>query len=167
MLARRSTISPLTEALRDKGFQISKSAIQRYGQPLQRRLEAIKASTEAARMITEGAADDQDARSEAVIALIQTEMFESIVSLQEAAQVDMDPVDRMDAMSRVAKNVATLTRASVNQKRFKIEEQARIEREARENLLAEQEEKLQELRGADGMSEQMEARIRRILLGKE
>ena len=48
-----------------------------------------------------------------------------------------------------------------------LEEQARIAKEARETLLAEQEEKLQELRGADGMSEQMEARIRRILLGKE
>ena len=55
----------------------------------------------------------------------------------------------------------------MNQKKFRLEEQARIEREAREKLLAEQEEKLQELRGADGMSEQMEARIRRILLGKE
>ena len=57
--------------------------------------------------------------------------------------------------------------ASVNQKKFRLDEQARIEREARERLLQEQEEKLQALRGSDGMSEQMETRIRRILLGKD
>lgn len=157
----------LEEALREKGFAISKSAIHRYGQKIERRFAAIKASTEAARLLTEGAADDQDARSEAVIALVQTELFESIVNLQEAGDEDIDPAERIGLLSSAAKNIATLARASVNQKRFRLDEQARIEREARAQLLAEQEEKLEEMRGADGMSEQMEARIRRILLGKE
>lgn len=157
----------LEEMLREQGYLISKSAIHRYGQQLERRMAAIKASTEAARMLTEGAADDQDARSEAVIALVQTELFESIVNLQEAGDEELDPADRIGLLSKAAKNIATLARASVNQKKFRLEEQARIEREARERLLAEQEEKLQELRGSDGMSEQMESRIRRILLGKE
>ena len=97
---------------------------------------------------------------------MQTELFESIINLQEAADEDTDPAERLGLMSTAAKNIATLARASVNQKKFRLDEQARIEREAREKLLAEQEEKLQEMRGADGMSEQMEARIRRILLGK-
>ena len=157
----------LEEVLAGKGFSISKSAIHRYGQKIERRFAAIKASTEAARILTEGAADDQDARSEAVIALVQTEMFESIISLQEAGEEDVDPGERIALLSKAAKNIATLARASVNQKKFRLEEQARIQREAREQLLAEQEVKLQELRGSDGMSEQMEARIRRILLGKE
>jgi len=156
----------LEEMLRERGYSISKSAIHRYGQKIERRFAAIKASTEAARMLTEGASDDQDARSEAVIALVQTELFESIINLQEAGDEDVDPADRIGLLSSAAKNIATLARASVNQKKFRLEEQARIEREAREKLLAEQEEKLQELRGADGMSEQMESRIRRILLGK-
>lgn len=157
----------LEAMLAERGFAISKSAIHRYGQKIERRFAAIKASTEAARMLTEGAADDQDARSEAVIALVQTELFESILNLQEAADENTAPADRLGLMSTAAKNIATLARASVNQKRFRLDEQARIEREARAKLLAEQEEKLQEMRGADGMSEQMEERIRRILLGKE
>lgn len=157
----------LEELLRDKGYAISKSAIHRYGQKIERRFAAIKASTEAARMLTEGASDDQDARSEAVIALVQTELFESILNLQEAGDEEIDASDRIGLLSAAAKNIATLARASVNQKKFRLEEQARIEREAREKLRAEQEEKLEELRGADGMSEQMEARIRRILLGKD
>jgi hypothetical protein len=157
----------LEDALRERGCTVSKSAIHRYGQKIERRFAAIKASTEAARMLTEGAADDQDARSEAVIALVQTELFESIVNLQEAGDEDIDPAERIGLLSSAAKNIATLARASVNQKRFRLDEQARIEREARAQLLAEQEEKLEELRGSDGMSEQMESRIRRILLGKE
>lgn len=54
----------LEAMLGERGFSISKSAIHRYGQKIERRFAAIKASTEAARMLTEGAADDQDARSE-------------------------------------------------------------------------------------------------------
>ena len=157
----------LEELLREKGYAISKSAIHRYGQKIERRFAAIKASTEAARFLTEGASDDQDARSEAVIALVQTELFESIINLQEAGDEDLDPGERIALLSSAAKNIATLARASVNQKKFRLEEQARIERDAREKLIAEQEEKLEELRGGDGMSEQMEARIRRILLGKD
>ncbi|MZQ58006.1 phage protein Gp27 family protein, partial [Escherichia coli] len=76
-----SGYAELEELMRDKGYLISRSAIHRYGQKIERRFTAIRAATEAARMLTEGAADDQDARSEAVIALIQTELFESIVQL--------------------------------------------------------------------------------------
>lgn len=108
----------LENALRERGFQISKSAIHRYGKKFERRLAAIKASTEAARMLTEGAADDQDARSEAVIALVQSELFETIVNLQEASDEDLDPVDRLGLMSKAAKNIATLSRASVNLKQY-------------------------------------------------
>jgi beta-phosphoglucomutase-like phosphatase (HAD superfamily) len=117
----------LEEMLREKGYQISKSAIHRFGQKIERRFAAIKASTEAARLLTEGAADDQDARSEAVIALVQTEMFESIVNLQEATEEELDPAERIDLLSRAAKNIATLARASVNQKKFRLEVQARVE----------------------------------------
>jgi hypothetical protein len=120
----------LEEMLRDKGFQISKSAIHRYGQKIERRFAAIKASTEAARMLTEGAADDQDARSEAVIALVQTELFETIINLQEATGEDVDTAERVGLLSSAAKNIATLTRASVYLKRFQADIRASVLKEA-------------------------------------
>lgn len=156
----------LEAAMRERGCSVSRSAIHRYGQKIERRFAAIKASTEAARMLVEAASDDQDARSEAVIALVQTEMFESIVNLQEASAEDIKPEDRIALLSKAAKNIATLARSSVNQKKFRLDEQAKIEKAAREKLLAEQETALQEMRGADGMSEALENRIRRVLLGK-
>lgn len=117
----------LEQLLHEQGYVISRSAVHRYGQKIERRFSAIKASTEAARLLTEGAADDQDARSEAVIALVQTEMFETIVNLQEATADDVDPAERLGLLSSAAKNIATLARASVNQKKFRLEMQARVD----------------------------------------
>jgi hypothetical protein len=121
----------------------SRSAVHRYGQKLDRSLAAIRASTEAAKLIQAQAGDDQDARSEAVIALqteavialVQTELFES--HRQPAgSQAAEDTVDEEGHGSgrphrrccpAPAKNIATLARASVNQKKFRLEVQARAE----------------------------------------
>jgi len=90
----------------------SRSAVHRYGQKLDRRLAAIKASTEAARLIQQHAGDDKDARSEALTAMVQTELFEAILLLQEADEEDADPGERVALLSKAAKNIATLTRSS-------------------------------------------------------
>ncbi|TBU75210.1 phage protein Gp27 family protein [Phytopseudomonas daroniae] len=45
-------------------------------------------------------------------------------------------------------------------------ERIAVAKDAREQQLKEQEQRLEEMRGSDGMSEQFEDRIRRILLGK-
>lgn len=112
--------------LKEKGYIISRSAIHRFGQKIEKRMVAIKECTEAAKLIAEGAADDQDARSEAVIAMIQTQLFESLVEFQNA-EGETNPVERMNALSKVAKNIATLTRASLSQKQFKAEVKAKAE----------------------------------------
>lgn len=109
----------LEAMMRDKGYSLSKSAIHRYGQKIERRMQSIKASTEAAKMIVEAAGDDQDARSESVIALVQSDIFDTIVAIQEADDEDLPPSARLDLMSKAAKNIATLTRASIAQKQFK------------------------------------------------
>lgn len=171
LAAGRCTLDELIAELRarfpgheQEGLLPSRSAVHRYGQKLERRLSAIRASTEAAKLIQAQAGDDKDARSEALTALVQTELFEAILNLQEADDPEADPADRVAMLSAAAKNIATLTRSSVNLKQF----QAKVEADTRAKLIAEQEVKLEEeLRGTDGMSEQMEARIRRILLGKD
>jgi hypothetical protein len=146
----------LEAILKDKGYQISKSSIHRYGQKIERRFAAIKASTEAARLLTEGAADDQDARSEAIIALVQTELFDSILTLQEASDEETDPSDRIGLLSKAAKNIATLARASVNQKKFRLEVQARAEAAATA---------VEKVVKKNGLSEAAVDQIRREILG--
>lgn len=146
----------------DAGDLPSRSAVGRYGQKLERRLAAIRASTEAAKIIRAQAGDREDARSEALTAMIQSELFESIMALQEADDAEMSPSERIGLLADAAKNIATLTRSSVTLKKYQVEAEAR----ARAALLAEQEQRLVEMRGSDGMSEQLEDRIRKILLGK-
>ncbi|MEO8120071.1 MAG: DUF3486 family protein [Rhodoferax sp.] len=127
----------------------SRAAVHRYGQKLERRLNAIRASTEAAKIIQAQAGDNTDARSEALTALIQTELFEAILNLQENSDEDSDPADRVGMLSTAAKNIATLTRSSVNLKQF----QAKVEEETRRKLLAQQEANLQDVAKAQGMDE--------------
>ena len=121
----RLTLDELIAALQQRfpshqeaGDLPSRAAMHRYGQKLERRLSAIRASTEAAKIIQAQAGDDSDARSEALTALIQTELFEAILNLQEADDPELDPADRVGMLSTAAKNIATLTRSSVNLKQF-------------------------------------------------
>lgn len=137
----------------------SRSAVGRYGQKLDRRLSAIRASTEAAKLIQASAGDDKDARSEALTALVQTELFEAILDLQEASEEDVSPEDRVALMSKAAKNIATLTRSSVNLKKF----QAEVEEAARKKLLEEQRAKLEAMPNKGGVTADTKAAIREAL----
>ena len=108
------------------GISIGKSSIHRYGANLERKLAAIKASTEAAKLIASEAPDDADQRSGAVISMIQTEVFDVLVALQES-EAEENPLKRAKLLSTLAKNVATLARASVHQKRHEIEIRGKAE----------------------------------------
>lgn len=149
----------LEELLREKGYSISKSAIHRYGQKIERRLAAIKASTEASKLLADASPDDKDARSEALTALIQTELFETIVNLQDAADEDVAPAERVKMLSGAAKNIATLSRASVNLKRYQAEAEERVRRA----LLEEQKAALEAMPNKGGVTEETKDAIRDAL----
>jgi len=170
MLATGSmTLDQLIADLREKfplqaqvGDLPSRSAVRRYGQKLERRLAAIKASTEAARLIRDHAGDSQDARSEALTALVQTELFEAILSLQEAGDEDLDAGERVGMLSAAAKNIATLTRSSVNLKKF----QAEVEEAARKKAFAEAAQQATESAKQQGLSKTGVEALRAAIMGK-
>lgn len=139
----------------------SRSALHRYGSKLDRRLSAIRASTEAAKLIQAQAGDDQDARSEALTALVQTELFEAILMLQEADELDedgkpADPGDRVAMLSAAAKNIATLTRSSIGLKTFQAQARARAKAAA---------ETVDKIARSGGLSGDAAEQIRREILG--
>lgn len=113
----------------------SRSAVGRYGQKLERRLASVRATTEAMRLVREHAGDEMDARSEALMAMVQTELFDAMMALKEADDPDIDPGDRLALLSTAGKHLATLTSGSVRLKRY----QAEAEERGRKKLLAEQE----------------------------
>lgn len=134
----------------------SRSALHRYGSKLDRRLAAIRASTEAAKLIQAQAGDDQDARSEALTALVQTELFEAILMLQEADDPEMDASERVGMLSSAAKNIATLTRSSIGLKTFQAQARARAKAAAAT---------VDKIAKSGGLSGDAAEQIRREILG--
>lgn len=164
MLATGSqTLDELLTDLRERfpaaahtGSLPSRSAVGRYGQKLERRLSAIRASTEAAKIIQAQAGDNSDARSEALTALIQTELFEAILDLQENDDPDMDPGERVGMLSAAAKNIATLTRSSVGLKQFQAKVLERTQAAAAN---------VEKIAKKGGLSAEASAELRREILG--
>lgn len=124
----------LVDWLTGQGYQLSRSAVHRHGQKVQRRINRIQASTEAAQLIAEAAPDQQDARSGAVIALVQSELFEAMLNLEEAD--DADPQGRIKLLSQAARAIAEASRASVNQKRWEGEVRKEYEAKAQQAIEA-------------------------------
>ena len=112
----------LETALKERGFNIGKSSIHRYGQKLENKLSAIKASTQAAIAIQEAAPDDADLLNQSVMQMVQTEVFNSLVALQEAG-AEENPALRLKLMTGAAKGIAELSRASIGIKKHKLEVQ--------------------------------------------
>ncbi|WP_282002874.1 DUF3486 family protein [Geotalea uraniireducens] len=110
----------LEAELKERGYQIGKSSIWRYGTKLERRLATVRAATESARIIAEGAADEKDDRSAAVIAMVQSDIFEAMLSFQEAEEEE-DKGARLKLLAQAAKGIADVTRASISQKKFATE----------------------------------------------
>lgn len=99
----------LSEWLKERGFEISKSALHNWGQGYEARLRALKVATEQAKAIAEASEDDAGAMNEALIRLVQTKTFEILVELEDVKGADLSKIGLM---------VARITRASVGQKKW-------------------------------------------------
>lgn len=142
--------------LETEGFEIGKSSLQRDGSKLQRRIDAIKASTDAARTIAEAAPDDEGHLSGSVINMVQSDIFDVLVALQEAE--DAEPVERIALLGKAAKAVAELSRASVNQKKWSVH--------VREQALKEAAQRVEQAATSQGMgTEQVQFWRQQVLAG--
>jgi tetrahydromethanopterin S-methyltransferase subunit G len=156
-----SNYTLLENELKNRGYDISRSGLHRYGQVLQRRLNAVKSSTEAAKIMAESMGDDEGALSGAVIGIVQSEIFEILVNLQEAAVDGIDNVKRLGLLSAVSKSISELTRASVAQKKHAIQ----IRKEERERMKQEAAATAEASMKQQGLSASAIAAVKQDLLG--
>lgn len=120
----------LSEWLAGLGYEISKTVVGERNQKLKRRLAAITASTEAMKMVAAAAPDDAADRSNAIISLVQTDLFEAFVAFQEAAATDdetITPAQRILLYSKAAGSIADLTRAAVTRNKWASDVRARLD----------------------------------------
>lgn len=118
----------LESLLKDKGYVITRSSLQRFGYKMEQQMARVRAATEAARMMAREAADDGDDRSGGLMALIQTEMIDILMRLKEVAGDDPKENEKRIKLPGIAsQNIAILTRESVNLKRFQSEVKEKTE----------------------------------------
>ena len=135
----------LAEWLQDKGFDISRSALHRYGQNFEERLAAITMATEQAKAVAEASKDDEGAMNESLIRLVQTKAFEALVD-----------ADSSESLTKMGVMVAKLSKASVDQKKWLRDMKAKASQAADDvGKIAKQ----------GGMSESTAREIRQRILG--
>ena len=93
--------------------------------------------------------------------MVQTELFDAILLLQEADDPEADPAERVALLSKAAKNIATLTRSSINLKEF----QAKVEERARKLAFEQAAATAETSAKAQGLSASGVAALREAIMG--
>ena len=83
-------------------------------------------------VVMEGAADEGDTRSEALMAMVQTELFDALVQIGELPDEELPPMERFDLISEGAKRIAGLISASTRLKEYQGKVKARAQATADE-----------------------------------
>lgn len=135
----------IEEELAKRGFRISKSSLNRYGKEFEDELAALRVATDQARAVVEAAPDEEGALNEALMRLVQRHLFQLLRS--EDGEYDL---------TKVAKAVAELGRASVVQKKWQSEVRARAEAAAAN---------VEKIAKKGGLSADSVAQLRREILG--
>jgi hypothetical protein len=114
----------LSAWLGEQGYEISKSALHRFGQTFEERCGALRLATQQAKAIVESTPDDEGAMSEALMRLMQERLFTVLLEME----VDPAKVN----IGAVAKALAPIARASIALKKYssEVREQARAAAEA-------------------------------------
>lgn len=143
----------LTAALQAAGYDltITRSSLHRYGQKFSERLKALERSTQMARAVVEASPDDEATLNDALIRIMQHQLFEALGELELSAE-DLPSVDK------VARAVAELGKATVSQKLLAAKVRERLEQAADVAV---------ERVRAKGLSQDAIEELRRAILGVE
>ena len=139
----------LSAELKKRGCEISKTGLHRYGQDFEDRLKTLRMVTEQARAVVQASPDDDGAVNDALVRLTQEKMFGILMELE----VDPTSID----LTKLARAVAELGKASVAQKRWQME--------ARKSALAEAAKEAGIAAKSVGLTDDAVEQIKRRILG--
>lgn len=138
----------LEAELKQRGYDIGKSSLHRYGQAFEERLKTLKLATEQARAVVQASPDDDDAMNQALIRLTQEKLFGLMMDLD----IDPETVD----IAKITRSIADLARSSTDAKKYA--------REVREKAKAAAEEVASTVKSA-GLTDEAAEAIRAKILG--
>lgn len=143
----------LSEWLAEKGYAIGKSTVGGFGQELERRIAAVRASTEAAKAMEAATRDDTDVRSNSIYGMFQTGIFNALLSISEA-EAETNPQKRLALLTKAGKDFAAISRGNIVRQKWAHEITAK--------LAAAREDVKRELTGAGVSADTMAAIDRRL-----
>lgn len=135
----------LAAELERRGFSIGKSALHRYGSEFEDKLASLKMASEQARAVVLAAPDDEGSVNEALMRLVQERLFTLLMS--DGGKMDL---------TKVAKAVAELGKASVVQKKWQSEYREKAEAAAS---------RVEKIAKKGGLNQTTVDEIRREILG--
>jgi hypothetical protein len=136
--------------LNEQGFEITRSSLPRRGSTFEARLAAVQLATEQARALSQVALDQEGSMADALTRLVQQRIWTVLV------ETNLIEDGNAGDLTKVARAIAALSRASVFQKRWADHVQRQLEEQRRAAG-----EKVAKL----GLSPGAEKQIRAILLG--
>lgn len=119
-------IVPLTQELNEKlkeagiAVYVGKSAVGAESQKVQRAQEAMRATLEAARIMQDTAGNQGDVLGGAAMSMVQGQIFEITMQVREMEDAE-DPSAKVDLLNKIALAASRLSRASVNQDKWRAE----------------------------------------------
>lgn len=116
----------LSEWLASLGFEISKSTIGVQSKRLARRIDAVKASTQAALAMEDATRDDADARSNAIYAQFQSGIFDALLAYADA-ETEEDPAERLALLTRAGKDFAAVGRGNIARNKWAVDVRAKMD----------------------------------------
>jgi len=144
--------------LGERGFQVSRSSVQRYGSELQAEFEeamgSVRRTTEMAKAMADAVEDDEGNLIDATARLVQEHLLR--ISL-EFRKMEIEPDAAAHHLGKVSKALDSLGRLSLSQKKHAQELRQEVAREAAD--------KAAEVAKRGGLSAEVVNDLRRELLG--
>jgi Protein of unknown function (DUF3486) len=137
--------------LREQGYNISKSSLNRYAKGYERRTQAVMMATAQARALALAAPDAEGAMTDALCRLIQERLFGLLIETDALPDAELP---------KIARAISDLGRAAISQKRWREEMADRLahqKRQAETTLAAEAEHR--------GLSPETVQIMRNLLIG--
>jgi hypothetical protein len=156
----------LSKWLEGEGYRISHAALQKYQVKFETQLQSIREATAQARAIVEASPDDDNQMAEALLRLVQTELFEVLWKLRGHQQAVAKSARGRNAPNLnvvvLGRTVAQLGRAAIAQRKWVEEERARLRSQVKAAK-----ECVGEVQREMGLSKEAAEKIRGVLLGIE
>lgn len=147
----------VNELLQDAGVSmtVGKSAVGKASLDFRRSQESIAATTYGMQAVADSTSDGSAKRSEALMALVSTELFSVLVEVQQAGVME-DPAARIALLNKAALAAARLSNSSVTQQQYRAEVDGRAKAAA---------DAVAKIAKAGGLTKVQQAEIRTSILG--